>query len=335
MSTAHTVPPTHKRWLWPAKPNGIDGLQLVEEPSCSCTPVLVRIHAVSLNYRDSSLIAEGRYPGIMEGGLSPGCDCAGEIVAVGSGTGTWALPNFNMAAECLGAVKQGVLFQYRVFPVGGLVRLPEYLSYEEASTFPCVAITAYNVLFGGPQPLQAGQTVVVQGTGGASISAAQLAHASGARIIVTSSSDEKLAAVQKHIGADVEIINYKKHPEWHERVLEITGGRGAEHVVDVAGGDEIPRSVKAVARGGTVSVVGALNSMEIRISVLDMIMKGIIIRGISAGDISHLRASFQLFDAAKIKPIVSKVFEFAQAKEAFKTHAQQDFVGKVVIKVVA
>ena len=157
------------------------------------------------------------------------------------------------AASSLGGAIHGVLAEYVVFSQDGLVRLPEHLSFEEGATLPCAAVTAWNALYGG-RPLRVGETVLVLGTGGVSIFALQLAHAAGARVIATSSSDGKIAQA-KTLGAS-DGVNYREHPEWHEEVLQLTGGRGVDHVVEIGGASTLPRSIAAARLGGQVHQIG-------------------------------------------------------------------------------
>ncbi|KAH7107335.1 NAD(P)-binding protein [Auriculariales sp. MPI-PUGE-AT-0066] len=364
------VPAVHKRWFWPGAINGIEGLQLVDaeverpaagegqspqSPIATLTwyaddlLVLVRIHAVSLNYREV-VIAGGKYPSIsIPEALTPACDCAGEVVAVGPGTDRWHVGNrvtsmvyvadisegmrSSVMGTTMGAGVQGTLMEYRVFPAHALVRVPDGLSLQDVATFPCAGTTAYNALFGGAHPLTPGETVVVQGTGGVSQFGAQIAYASGAKVIVTSSSDEKLAQIKKLLGDD-ETINYKTHPDWHERVLKLTNGRGAEHVLDVVGGASLSRSLKALTYGGSVSVIGFLDSINSGINLIDVIANGANVRGITAGTPNHLRALLRLYEVRKLRPVIARTFEFEQVKEAMRMLESQDFIGKIVVNVV-
>src|SRR5690606_9272559 len=224
---------------------------------------VVRMHAASLNYRDL-MIATGTY------GLAntrptpiPLSHGAGEVVAPGPGASRLSVGDRvagifhqnwlageatdDMLGSALGGELDGVLSEYRAFDAEGLVRIPEHLSYEQAATLPCAAVTAWNALF-GHRLTQPGDTVLTLGTGGVSVFAIQFAHADGARVIATSSSDEKLQQVRK-LGA-TDLINYKQTPNWDEEVLRLTGGRGADQVVEVGGAGTMPRSIRAVRRGG-------------------------------------------------------------------------------------
>nr|VWP01692.1 RNA pyrophosphohydrolase (EC ((Di)nucleoside polyphosphate hydrolase) [Ganoderma boninense] len=234
------LPQTTREYRLP-KVDGFHNLTLQEGPipPLKSNEVLLKVHAVSLQYRDL-VVARGQYSfGPKKEDVVPGSDMAGEIVAVGEDVAGWqvgdrAMPNFSLShvfgeasdegwQTALGAPIDGVLTEYKVIPAHALVHVPAHMSYEEASTLPCAAVTAYNALLGGGRKLKGGDTVLIQGTGGVSIFGLQLAVASGATVIVTSSSDKKLE-IAKKLGAK-HLINYKTTPNWEEEVLKITNGR--------------------------------------------------------------------------------------------------------------
>lgn len=239
-------------------PKGLDSLTLVERevPRPGRGQVLVRMRAASLNYRDL-MVASGRYArGAAPADLVPLSDGAGEVAEIGQDV-TRVKPGERVAgifmqswiggpiaeadgASALGGAIDGVLAEYVLFDQQGLVRLPAHLSFEEGATLPCAAVTAWNALTGG-QPLLAGQTVLVLGTGGVSIFALQLARIAGARVIATSSSDDKLARARA-LGA-TDGVNYRRHREWQREVLALTEGRGVDQVVEVGGAGTLPRSI--------------------------------------------------------------------------------------------
>ncbi|KAI0830281.1 chaperonin 10-like protein [Trametes gibbosa] len=230
-----SIPQTTREYRLP-KADGFHNLTLTEAPlpKLKEAEVLVKVHAVSLQYRDL-VVATGAYALGQKANVVPGSDLAGEIVAVGGEVRPWRVgdrvsSNFTtdhvfgdvtegVRATALGALVDGVLAEYKVLPAHALVSVPEHLNYEEASTLPCAAVTAYNALLGGQNPLKGGDTVLVQGTGGVSIFGLQIAVASGATVIATSSSDEKLE-IAKKLGATY-TINYKKTPNWDEEALRI------------------------------------------------------------------------------------------------------------------
>jgi NADPH:quinone reductase-like Zn-dependent oxidoreductase len=256
---------------------GSDNLKIVEvfsPPIPQSGQVLIRIHAVALNYRDQLVSKNSFGSPTIPANLVPCSDSAGEIIALGPNVGSWAVgqrvcANFTLDRvdgdptpetyrTSMGAhYTPGVLAEYRVFPAHSLVEIPDHLSWEEASTLPCAALTAYNALLGQmPKPIGSGDTVLVLGTGGVSTFALQIASATGAIVIATSSSDDKLQ-VAKKLGAK-HLINYKKTPDWEEEVLKITNGRGVDHVVEVGGFGTLERSLKSIRMGGSVAIVGVI-----------------------------------------------------------------------------
>ncbi|KAI8990390.1 NAD-P-binding protein [Trametes punicea] len=272
---------------------------------------------------------------------------AGEIIALGEEVKGWKVgdrvcsnfatdhiygdPTEESKATGLGAPIDGVLTEYKVLPAHALVRIPEHLSYEEASTLPCAALTAYNALL-GPNPLKGGDTVLVQGTGGVSIFGLQLAVASGATVIATSSSDEKLA-VAKKLGAAY-TINYKKTPNWDEEVLKITNGRGVDYVIEVGGPGTIMKSLNCVRYGGTVSVIGFVaGQADVSQLPVQVISKAILVRGILIGSRAQFEDMNRLISAVRLRPVIDRVFTFEEARKAYEYQESQQHVGKVVIKV--
>lgn len=277
---------------------GIDSLEHVVLPrqALQYHQVRVKVRAVALNYRDL-MVAHGTYPTSGEGVVVPGSDAAGEVIEVGPGVqrfrvgervATAFFPAWedgkvtpDKTAVTLGAGGAGALAEELVIDEGGLVALPEHLSYEEAATLTCAGVTAWNALFveGG---LQAGDSVLLLGTGGVSVWALQLAKAAGLRTIVTSSSDAKLERARA-LGADV-LVNYRKHPEWQEEVQRATGGKGVDLVLEVGGQDTLARSIAAAGMGGKVAVIGGLGGgFETGIQLLGLVVGGKSMRGIYVG----------------------------------------------------
>ncbi|KAJ7176111.1 hypothetical protein C8R43DRAFT_1084645 [Mycena crocata] len=312
--------------------------------------VLVKTHAVSLQYRDL-MMAEGTYPGALPGTLVPCSDTAGEVIAVGSEVTQWRIgarvsPNFIMdrvtdemtpaiMRTVLGGETQGVLTQYRSYPAHCLVAIPAHLSYEEAATLPCAAVTAYNALTGGYPAVKAGDTVLVLGSGGVSIFGLQFAVASGATVIALSSSDEKLKKATQ-LGAK-HVINYKTTPEWDAEVLKLTDGKGVDRVIEVGGNATLARSMASVRLQGNIDLVGSvggLNATPVDI-FLPSQFKGLTIRGITIGSVAHFRAMNKLISANPdtTRPVIDKVFEFSEVKAAYAYLESGAHVGKVVIKV--
>ncbi|KAG5650319.1 hypothetical protein H0H81_012629 [Sphagnurus paluster] len=318
----------------------------VERPRAN--EVLVKVHAVSLQYRDL-LISSGNYLTNVIPDLVPCSDMAGEIVEVGLDVKDWKVgdrvcANFSIDhvhgdrtpqnfQTDLGALTHGVLTEFRAFPAHSLVAIPEHLSYTEASTLPCAGITAYNSLM-GPTPVKAGDYVLILGTGGVSIFGLQFAVASGAIVIATSSSDEKLK-VATDLGAK-HVINYKTTPNWDEEVLRITKGKGVDHVIEVGGTGTATKSINSTRIGGYIHLVGFVSQEKSDTNILMLLMmKATNLRPIQCGSVAQFQDMMRLLAANpdKTRPVVNKVFEFEEAKEAYSYLASQAHIGKVVIKV--
>jgi NADPH:quinone reductase-like Zn-dependent oxidoreductase len=318
---------------------GIDGLSRAERdrPSPVANQVLVRMRAASLNFRDLAIV-NGKYiRGPVMHDTIPLSDGAGEIAAVGAGVKDFAIGDRVVATfmqgdppAALGSPLDGVLTEYALLDPKGLLRIPDHLSYEEAATLPCAGVTAWNALFHG-RPLKPGETIVTLGTGGVSVFAIQLGKLGGARVIVTSSSDDKLGRVQK-LGAD-HGINYKREPEWEKRVLELTGGLGADKVVDLAGVGTLPHSYQAVGPGGEVLVIGVLSRPEGDLSPYPLMMKGATLRGIFVGGREHFEGLMKAVSVNKLKPTIDKTFDFDSAPRAYEYLKSALHVGKVVITI--
>ncbi len=326
--------------------SGIDSLDLVERPNPKpgYGQVLVRIKAVSLNYRDL-LVVKGAYSRNLPSGLIPCSDGAGEVVGVGDGVTrvkpgdrvagtffqTWISGGLDesKAKSALGGAIDGVLAEYVLFHQDGLVHIPEHLSYEEGATLPCAAVTAWNGLItsGG---LKAGDTVLVMGTGGVSIFALQFARISGARVIATSSSDEKLGRV-KQMGAS-DGINYKSLPDWEKRVWELTSKVGVDHVVEVGGAGTLAKSLRAVRMGGHISLIGVLSGAG-EANPLPAVMKNVRIQGIYVGSRDMFEAMNSAISLHQLHPVIDRVFPFEEAKEAFSYMESGAHFGKVVIRL--
>lgn len=326
---------------------GIDNLALVERdmPEPGPNEVLVKFHAVSLNYRDVMMVS-GIYNSRMKLPAIPFSDAAGEVVAIGEGVTKWKVgdrvcstvipawidgePSAEKSKTAIGAGNaDGVLSEYRVFNEESVVRAPEHLSFEEAATLPCAAVTAWHALVVSGK-IKVGDTVLTLGTGGVSIFALQIAKHFGARVISTSSSGEKLERVRQ-LGAD-ETINYRDIEDWDKAVLDLTGGRGVDHVVEVGGTGTLARSVKAVRVGGHIALIGALN-MAGEFNPIPVFMKGIRVQGIFIGSRQMFEDLNAMIETAKLKPIIDRVFEFEDACEALKYMESGSHFGKIVVKI--
>ncbi|MFH7029160.1 MAG: NAD(P)-dependent alcohol dehydrogenase [Heteroscytonema crispum UTEX LB 1556] len=325
---------------------GIDALKLVErpDPQPGLNQVLVRVKATSLNYRDL-IVAQGQYGSGIKYPLIPMSDGAGEVVAVGDGvtrvkigdrvagiffqdwiSGT--LTKQKMKSDLGGGI-DGMLAEYVVLHQDGLVILPDHLSDEEGATLPCAGVTAWHALVTKGN-IGRGETVLLLGTGGVSIFALQFAKIHGARVIVTSSSDEKLARV-KELGAD-EIINYKKIPEWEKRVYEISDRTGVDHIVEVGGAGTLPKSLQAVRIGGRISLIGVLTGTGSQIDPMPILFKSLTVQGIYVGSREMFEAMNQALTQHQIQPIIDKVFPFTEAPAAYHYLKSAAHFGKVVIQ---
>jgi NADPH:quinone reductase-like Zn-dependent oxidoreductase len=326
--------------------SGPEGIRSEELPAPRPGPgqVLVRIRAAALNYRDL-LISKGLYNPKLPLSRIPLSDGAGEVLEIGPGVtrfkpGDRVSANFMpawidgriddaKARSALGGDVDGVLAEEAVLPEVGLVRLPEHLTFEEAATLPCAALTAWNAMLeaGGLKP---GDTVLTQGTGGVSIFALEFARMTGARVIATSSSDEKLARL-KQMGAS-EVINYKSTPEWDRRVLELTGGVGVDQVVEVGGAGTLPRSLRAVRRGGYIALIGVLSGLG-EVNPMPILMRGIRVQGIFVGSRTMYEAMNRAITVNGMHPVIDRVFEFDQAVAALQYMESGSHFGKIVIRL--
>ncbi|WP_068072441.1 zinc-dependent alcohol dehydrogenase family protein [Novosphingobium lentum] len=323
----------------------LDELALVDLPDPIAGPgqVLLRMRAASLNYRDL-LVVQGRYPRGQLDVISPLSDGCGEVVAVGEGVdrfavGDSAIPLFFQSwlrgpmldsdgESALGGSLDGVAAQYRVFDADKVIRAPRNLNFAQAATLPCAALTAWNGLH-GPRPLVAGETLLTLGTGGVSTFALQFAHAAGARVIVTSSSDEKLAKARA-LGADC-TINYREHPEWSAKVREFTNGRGADHVIETGGGGTMLESVRSTARNGWIHVIGLVAPGQI--DPVHVLLAGVTLRGTEVGSREMFEAMNRSIEKSRIEPLVDRVFEFEELPAALRYLEQASHFGKVVIRI--
>ena len=327
----------------------LDALQSAERPVPEPGPgqVRVRMKAASINYRDL-MVARGAYPGPdRQEPVIPLSDGAGVVDAVGEGvsrfeigdrvTNTFSqVPTGSPPAadrQALGSPLDGTLVEYQVFHENGLVSIPKSLSFEEAATLPCAGQTAWHALFGAGAPLLPGQTVLTLGTGGVSSFALLFGRAAGARVIVTSSSDEKRKRAEA-LGADA-TINYEDTPDWHEAVLEETGGEGVDCVVETGGLGTLERSFQAATPGGKVGLIGVLAQAEENPDPYLLMQRSGHLHGIYVGDIAHPLDSFQAMNAAidanDLSPVVDRTFSMDEAAEAYRFQAGGTHFGKVVI----
>lgn len=327
---------------------GLDNLALVErdEPRAAAHEVAVKFHAVSLNYRDL-LFARGIYNPNAQFPAVPFCDGAGEVVEVGEHVTRWKLGDRVSPIYFQGWLEgehsaqkdrtiigagyfdlDGVGSEYGVFDENGLVKIPEHLSFEEAATLPCAAVTAWHALihFGS---LKAGDTVLTLGTGGVSIFALQFAKMHGAQVIATSSSDEKVGRVRE-LGAD-ETINYKRVPDWDKEVVRLTNGIGVDHVVEVGGVGTLSKSVNSARIGGRVALIGVLASGS-GFDPINVLLKTIRMQGILVGSRQMFENMNRAIEANRLKPVIDRTFAFKEARKALDYLESGSHFGKIVLK---
>jgi NADPH:quinone reductase-like Zn-dependent oxidoreductase len=319
-------------------------LKLIDQPEPRPGPgeVLIDLKAATLNYRDT-IVREGRYGGDQRADLIPLSDGAGVISAVGEGVSrsrigervaigfmpNWTEGPFSAAKQAGalgGGFVDGVLAEQIVVPATGIARLPDSWSFVEGAAYPCAGVTAWNCLFGG-RGIRPGDTVLVEGTGGVSTFALQLACAAGARVIATSSSDEKLARARE-LGAEAG-INYRETPDWGRRAAEIAGGEGVDHVVEVGGSGTLNQALAAVRPGGEVALVGVLTGFGGEISTGAILMKAINLRGVYVGSVTDLATSLK----SGVRPIIDETFPFEKADAAFERLCSGAHRGKVSIHI--
>ncbi len=328
----------------------LDGLTQTEksEPDAPGPgKIVVKVHAVSLNYRDLMIVMGSYGPGgEMPHGLVPLSDGAGEVTAIGEGVTrvkvgdrvagtffqTWIdghiLNVYQKSA--LGGAIDGMMSEFVLLSEDGVVTLPEYLSYEEAASLPCAAVTAWNGLVEQGH-LIAGQTVLLLGTGGVSMFALQIAKMFGAQVIITSSSDDKLARA-KALGADM-TINYKADPDWEKTVWSLTGKVGVDHVVEVGGPGTLEKSLQATRQGGAIAQIGVLADPGAKISPLPILAKSLHLNGIYVGSRAMFQRMLLAFTVNQVHPIIDRVFPFAEAKDAYAYLQSGAHFGKIVMTV--
>ncbi len=295
-----------------------------------------------MNYRDT-IVRDGQDGGEQRTDLVPLSDGSGIITGVGDGVSldrigervaigfmpNWSEGPFSAAKQAGalgGGFVDGVLAEKIVVPASGTARLPDDWSFVEGAAYPCAGVTAWNCLFGG-RGIRPGDSVLVQGTGGVSTFALQFAHAVGARVIVTSSSDAKLAEA-KALGAYAG-INYRDTPNWGRRAEEIAGGEGVDHVVEVGGAGTLNEALQAIRPGGEVALVGVLTGFGGEVNTGTILMKAVNVRGVYVGSVADLAASLQ----SGIRPIIDRVFPFEQADGAFERLRSGAHRGKVAIQI--
>ncbi len=322
-------------------------LQLTDAPvrAPADGEVLVKVHAASLNRRDV-FVMKGQYPMAARESLVPLSDGAGEVVAIGHGVKRFRVgdhvaaiffqswlngrPAPNVAASALGADLDGMLTQYVTLGEQGLVKLPQHLSFEEGATLPCAGVTAWNGLVTRGQ-MQAGDYVLLEGTGGVSLLGLQFAAAAGAKPIITSSHDEKLERA-KALGA-FGTVNYKTTPDWDKAVRALTGGTGVQEVLEVGGKDSLAHAIASLGVGGHIALIGGLGGFGGDVPALSLMTTNLTVSGIYVGSRENFEAMNAFIEKHRIKPVVDKVFDFKDAQAAYDLMESDSFFGKIVIRM--
>jgi NADPH:quinone reductase-like Zn-dependent oxidoreductase len=332
-----------------AAPWGPDAIKVVElpDPKPGAGQVLVRMKAVSLNYRDLLMIngMYGRGAASTTDVITPFSDGCGVVEAVGEGVTRfkpgdrvatlffqgWVSgpPTLEKVVTALGFPIPGAGAELQTFSEHGLSKVPEFLSDLEVATLPCAALTAWRGLFVDAR-LEPGDTVVLQGTGGVSIFGLQFAHAAGYRTLITSSSDEKLERA-RDLGAD-HVVNYRTTPAWSGPVREATHGRGADFIMEVGGGGTIQESMKAIKIGGHIAIIGVVAGAGDPFNPAALIGNSAKLQGLSVGSRDMFEAMCRMIDLKKTFPVVDKVFPFTEAKAAFAAMAAGEHFGKIVLE---
>jgi NADPH:quinone reductase-like Zn-dependent oxidoreductase len=321
---------------------GLDGLVFGQrsEPCPLANQVLVRIRARSVNYRDVRIL-DASYPVPGRPGIIALSDGAGEVVAVGLGVSRVAVGDrvtatyfprwidgpfsLGLATDQFGCTQDGMLAPLVVVHEAALVKLPAHLSFEEAATLPCAGLTAWSALL-GPRPILPGETVLTIGTGGVALFALQFARLFGARVVSITSTEAKAKRLRE-LGAD-DVINYITTPDWDRAVRERTSGRGAEHVIETGSIDTLTRSVACTAEGGVVSFVASIGDGSFDPRCL---FNPVMIRRTYVGSRAGFEAMNRALSVHQLQPVIDRVFQFAEAKEAYRYFADRRHVGKVVI----
>lgn len=324
---------------------GLDRLQIAERalPEPKPGEVRVRIDAVSLNYRDL-LMVQGNYNPRQPLPLIPCSDGVGRIEALGAGAETLAIGDRvigcfaqgwqdgpltpSVQASTLGGPLDGMLAEYRCFPASGVMRVPDYLTNQEAATLPCAALTAWSALV-THGTIQPGDRVLLLGTGGVSLFALQLAKSLGAEVLITSSDDAKLERARA-IGAD-HCINYITDPEWHKAVLKKTGG--VDHVVEVGGAGTFDRSARSLRPGGQMHLIGVLAGANPPVNLTRVLMNHLRVQGIFVGHRESLSSMLNHMADHQLQPLVDCCFSFEEAANAFAAFSKAGHFGKVCINV--
>jgi NADPH:quinone reductase-like Zn-dependent oxidoreductase len=309
--------------------------------------VLVAIKAVSLNFRDV-LMVTGKYSPNLQKPLTICSDAAGEVLAIGPGVSrfkpgdrvvasffqSWLDGEYDReySKSALGGSIDGVLCTHKIFSEEGLLSIPIHLSFEEAATLPCAAVTAWHAMVSTAR-IKSGDTVLLLGTGGVSIFGLQFAKLHGASAIITSSSNEKLARA-KSLGADA-TINYRENPDWEKAVYKLTAGSGADIVLEVGGGETLPHSLRSTRPGGQVSLIGVLSGIDSALNIGPILHNNLRVQGIYVGSSAMFQDMNRAIAVNYLKPVIDRTFSFTQAREALHFMQTGQHFGKIAITVDA
>ncbi len=329
------------RWTLGDRP----GLSLHDEPTPTpgAHDVVIRVHAASLNYRDQAIL-EGRYADGLQPSGVPLSDGAGEVVAVGAEV-TRARVGDRVSASChphwiggppllehkldsLGITRDGWLAEHIRLHENAVVQLPETLTYAEAASLPCAGVTAWTAL-NLSTPLQPGQTVLVQGTGGVALFALQVARMFGARVLAITSSAAKAERL-KAMGAEA-VVNYREQPDWDREILELTGGLGVDKTIDIAGEKTIRKSAAATRKGGDIAVVGFASGFGGGLPPMDILSRSLSVAGSAIGPRANFEALLRAMTMHGVRPVIDQAFPFADYEAAYRRLASGEHVGKIVI----
>jgi NADPH:quinone reductase-like Zn-dependent oxidoreductase len=323
-------------------PEALVPVERAEEP-LGPTDVRVSVRATSINYRDLGILRRALQ---RSAPVVPLSDGAGEVVAVGTEVTRWQVGDRVAAnffptwqhgllsdahhAQALGGGRDGMLRERVVLDERAWVKIPAHLSFEQAATLPCAGLTAYHALFEAAQ-VAPGDTVLVEGTGGVSLFALQLAKAAGARVILTSKSEEKRQRALR-LGAD-HVIDYNADAKWGESARAWTGGRGVDVAVEVGGQTTFDQATASLRYGGTLSVVGGLTGFQAPVSLGTLLQKTLRVHGVYVGSVALFERFSRALDVTKIVPVIDHTFAFADASQAYARIASGDHFGKIVIQV--
>ena len=331
------------RWTSGDKPD----LELHDEatPTPGSYDVLIRVEAASLNFRDQAIL-DGAYGGPTQPNGVPLSDGAGQVVAVGDKVTSVKIGD-RVAAAChphwiggpprpeyqmdsLGMTTDGMLAENILVHENAVVHIPAYMSYLEAASLPCAAVTAWTAL-NLSSPLQPGQTVLVQGTGGVALFALQVARMFGARVFAITSTDAK-AEKLKELGAEA-VVNYRTFPDWEKEILGLTNGKGVDKVIDIAGEKTIVKSAAATRKGGDIALVGFTSGFGGGLPPIDILSRSLHVAGTAIGSRENFESLLAAMAQHEVHPVIDEVYPFASYQDAYRRLASGDHVGKVVIDV--